>query len=159
MSPPGKDEMPPVYVCEEAQKGDLTYELVGDVETFFENEDVVSGMVKINVPFSAVKQDYQINFDEETIEQISVSYDHHRRKLMSTSGITEMLVVRVSDDDSSDSRRIVSQTETRMYWYVPESILYFVSINGNTDSSDLSVFKSANLSISTGTYLATKTTW
>ncbi len=115
MSPPGEDEMPPMYVCEEAQKDDITYELVGDVESFFEGEDVVSGMVKINVPYSAVGQDYQINFDKDTTEQISVSYDG-RRKLTRSTGNIEMLVVRVSDDNSNDPARKVSQTETRMYW-------------------------------------------
>ena len=115
MALPGKEELPPIYACEVAEERDLTYRLVGDVESFFEGEDVSSGIVNINVPYSAVGDDYDINFDEDISRKISVSYDR-RRKLVSATGQKQFLIVRVSDDNSRDTRRVISQSETKLYW-------------------------------------------
>lgn len=114
MRPPGSAELDPFYTCQAKEQNDHTYFIKGDVDSFFERENVASGMVNMVVPFSAIGKAGEIVINDETSSEMSVSYD--RRRLASANGTKQVLVVRVSDELSSDNRLKISQSETKMYF-------------------------------------------
>lgn len=116
MKPPGSEELDPIYTCHAEQQGDHTYFIKGDTDSFFEGENVASGMVNMVVPFSALGNSGDIVINDETSSEMSVSYD--RRRLMSTTGTKKVLVVRITDEYNSDQRMHLFQNEDRMYFDV-----------------------------------------
>ncbi len=116
---PGQLELPAKYICHDVEESGHTYRLSGDVGSFFEWEDVASGNVEINVPYSAIDSDGNIPIDDRTASPITISNDRRRLSTVSTTGTKKVLVVRVSDDnDGADSKSKVPQSEVKLYWDV-----------------------------------------
>ena len=119
---PGMPELPYFLTCTGATLVDATspqhlyeYKLEGDTDEFFQSVDLTTGHVQITVPPEAILGD-TIHFNSETVPKIVLEYDDERRRrlqLAGTTGTRKVLVVRVSNDSSSDRR--VQQSAFTLY--------------------------------------------
>lgn len=122
MSLPDQPELPMMLTCTGATLTDPTshqkiyeYKLKGDTEEFFQSVDITPGHVKLTAPAHAIVGD-TIYFNSETIPHMVLEMDHERRRRLQLSGTTgtrKVLIVRVSNDNSSDRR--VQQSAFALY--------------------------------------------
>lgn len=122
ISPPHLADLPMMLTCTGATLLDASsrqnlyeYKFEGDTDAFFESMDLEGGHVKITAPPEAIVGD-TIYLNSDTIPNIVIEYDHERRRrlqLSGTSGTRKVLIVRVSNDSSSDRR--VQQSALQLY--------------------------------------------
>lgn len=112
IAPPEVEDPPLLNTCVEEVSGE-TYSLLGDVERFFLGVDLKDGQVAIKVPYSAVFNERDIIFDTSTSRQITITSGGRRRRLMTSTGIKQIVVVRVSSD--SNPQTSVERNAEQLY--------------------------------------------
>lgn len=100
-----------------SQGSERTYRLAGDYESFLEDVDISHGGVRIRVPLSAVGPGNIIIFDQESFNQITITYDLDRKLNTNTIdfsvvGTHKVLLIRLSND-SVDAHKVL-QTEDKL---------------------------------------------
>lgn len=118
---PNDEPVSPELICirmRSKQSSEKTYRLAGDYEPFFEDVDISHGGVRIRVPLWAVERGNIIIFDQESFNQITVTYDLDRKlntgviNYSNVVGTKKILIIRLSND-SVDAHKI-SQTEDKL---------------------------------------------
>ena len=131
ITPPDREHMEPRLLCRSEKAGILhDYYLDGNTKAFFQdnlNEDhedlLASGRVKISVPTSIVNNS-SIFFDDNSASRISISYDESRKLAAQNAvGTKKVLIVRISDDYSSDRKVALSGYELKQNIFFDENNL------------------------------------
>lgn len=118
--PPGVEDIPPRYSCEtdiDSSFGRYFFDMIGNVESFFSDENLIQGSLLIKVPFKAVTTFDEILFDDETTKMITVveTGDVGRRlNSIPKSGKKHILVIRLSDDDDPSGLRKVQHSSAQL---------------------------------------------
>jgi len=107
-------DLPSILTCVSINsETEIIYSLYGETDDFFYDVDIQGGNVKLTVPQDAIGAD-GIKVSEATMDEISMEIDEERRrKLESGVGVKKVVVVRVSNDSSSDRR--VNQSPWQLY--------------------------------------------
>lgn len=125
-------EMEPSLTCsaslDNANNGErITILLQGDTQSFFEGSDLSAGTVTIRIPLHCVQND-TVTFDAQTSKDIILASNGERKRNLrglndiqdesnphrhlqnsvSTTGTKKVVIVRVSNDSSNDSKTISS---------------------------------------------------
>lgn len=106
--------------------GRLIFSLKGDTDSFFRDQDLSYRDVKIHVPLHLVHKHEEIILDEESMEEIYITYTGNFRrnlkKIDQSHGNKSVLVVRISDDNDETGRMIVDQSENQVYQLIFEHV-------------------------------------
>lgn len=112
IAPPDVEEVPLLTTCVDENSAKI-YSLLGEVERFFLGINIQDGQVSIKVPFSAIFDEKDIVFDETTSRQITIISGGRRRRLTSSIGVKQVLIVRVSSDQEPETS--VTSSEEQLY--------------------------------------------
>jgi hypothetical protein len=115
VSAPGMPHLPEKLTCVSINsESEIIYDMYGETDEFFYSErNIQGGHIKLTVPQYAIGSD-GIKFSEATMDEIYMEVDEERRrKLISGIGSKTVLIIRVSNDNSSNGR--VNESAWQLY--------------------------------------------
>ena len=114
ISSPDMPHLPKKLTCVSINtETEIIYSMYGETDKFFYGKDMQGGHIKLTVPQYAIGSD-GIKFSEATMDGIYMEMDEERRrKLISGIGSKTVLIIRVSNDNSSNGR--VNESAWQLY--------------------------------------------